>query len=98
MSRAHGAKRRVQRAVDPLTEFLHDEATGGVALMVAAVAALVWANAFSDGYTSFWDRELTVGAGSLAIHEDLQHWVQRRPDGPLLLRRGAGDQARVGDR
>ena len=82
MSRAHGAKRRVQRAADPLTEFLHDEAAGGVALMVAAVAALVWANAWSDSYASFWDRELTVGAGSLAIHEDLQHWVN---DGLMAL-------------
>ena len=82
MSRAHGAKRRIQRATDPLTEFLHDEAAGGVALMVAAVAALVWANAWSDSYASFWDRELTVGAGSLAIHEDLQHWVN---DGLMAL-------------
>ena len=82
MSRAHGAKRRVQRAADPLTDFLHDEAAGGVALMVAAVAALVWANAWSDSYVSFWHRELTVGAGSLAIHEDLQHWVN---DGLMAL-------------
>lgn len=51
-------------------------------LMVAAVAALVWANGWSDSYVSFWNRELTVGSGSLAIHEDLQHWVN---DGLMAL-------------
>ena len=75
MSSAQAAKRRVQRAIDPLTDFLHDEAAGGVALMVATVAALVWANAAGESYGSFWERELTFGVGSLAIREDLQHWV-----------------------
>ena len=75
MSSAQAARRRVQRAIDPLTDFLHDEAAGGVALMVATVAALVWANAAGEGYGSFWEREVTVGVGSLAIREDLQHWV-----------------------
>ena len=75
MSSAQAAKRRVQRAIDPLTDFLHDEAAGGVALMVATVAALVWANAAGESYGSFWEREVTVGVGSLAIREDLQHWV-----------------------
>ena len=45
VSDAQTAKRRVRRAVDPLADFLHDEAAGGVALVVAAVAALVWINA-----------------------------------------------------
>ncbi len=82
MSSAQAAKRQVQRAMDPLTDFLHDEAAGGVALMVATVAALVWANAAADSYVSFWDRELSVGVESLAIREDLQHWVN---DGLMAL-------------
>ena len=83
MRAAQTARRRVQRAVDPLTDFLHDEAAGGVALMVATAAALVWVNSpVGDGYVSFWDRELTLGAGVLAIREDLQHWVN---DGLMAL-------------
>ena len=61
--------------MDPLTEFLHDEAAGGIALLVATAAALTWANVDSAHYGSFWHRELTLGVGALAITEDLQHWV-----------------------
>lgn len=41
MSSTQAAKRRVQQAVDPLTDFLHDEAAGGIALLAATIAALV---------------------------------------------------------
>jgi len=69
-------KSRRSRLMDPLTDFLHDEATGGVVLVVAGVAAVIWANGpFSGSYGSFWDYELTLGWGRAAITEDLQHWV-----------------------
>jgi NhaA family Na+:H+ antiporter len=57
--------------VDPLTEFLREEAASGVALLVATCAALIWANADIEGYTAFWERTLDVGALDL----DLRHWV-----------------------
>jgi NhaA family Na+:H+ antiporter len=58
-----------------LRDFLHDEAAGGVALLVATVAALVWANAGPDAYASVWDHALTVGGGSASLRLDLRHWV-----------------------
>jgi Na+:H+ antiporter, NhaA family len=59
-----------------LAEFLHDEAVGAVVLLVAAGLAMLWANsAAAASYVSFWHRALTVGAGPLAVTEDLQHWV-----------------------
>lgn len=64
-----------RRIVDPLTDFLHDEAAGGVALVVATVVALVWANAATDGYRSVWEHMLNVGVGDLALHLDLRAWV-----------------------
>lgn len=61
---------------DALREYLHGETVGGVALLIAVAAAMVWANLISGpGYFSFWETDLTVGIGSLAITEDLQHWV-----------------------
>jgi NhaA family Na+:H+ antiporter len=69
------ARGPVRRIVDPLEEFLHDEAAGGLALVVATVAALLWANLAGEGYSSFWARGLDVGAGDLALHLDLRHWV-----------------------
>ena len=82
-SRQKPARQRVSRTLDPLTEFLRDEAAGGVVLLLATAAALVWANGpGGETYGSFWDRELTVGLGQLAITEDLQHWVN---DGLMAL-------------
>ena len=44
-------------------------------LLLAAAAALVWANVDTAGYTSWWHRQLTLGPGDLAITESLVHWV-----------------------
>lgn len=65
----------VRRVVDPLTDFLHDEAAGGLALVLATVAALTWANTAGDGYTATWEHTLRVGIGELALNLDLRHWV-----------------------
>jgi NhaA family Na+:H+ antiporter len=75
--------RTVRRAVDPLVDFLREEAAGGLALLGATVAALAWANSgWGDGYLSFWQRELTLGVGDVALGLDLRHWVN---DGLMAL-------------
>ena len=61
--------------VDPLTDFLHDEAAGGIALAVATVAALLWANTAGDEYAAAWAHVLRLGSGGLALDLDLRHWV-----------------------
>ncbi len=61
--------------VDPLTQFLHDEAAGGIALAVATVAALLWANTAGDEYAAAWAHVLRVGTGDIALDLDLRHWV-----------------------
>jgi NhaA family Na+:H+ antiporter len=59
-----------------LLEFLRTEAGGGVVLLAAAVAALVWANSpWRDSYHDVWHHELVVGPGRWAVRESLQHWV-----------------------
>jgi NhaA family Na+:H+ antiporter len=61
---------------DAGTDFVKSEVSGGAVLLVAAVLAMVWANApFGDSYQAFWQTELTIGFGQFAITEDLQHWV-----------------------
>jgi NhaA family Na+:H+ antiporter len=58
----------VRRVVDPLKDFLHAEAAGGVVLLAATVIALGWANSpFSAAYQALWARELAIGAGPLAV-------------------------------
>jgi NhaA family Na+:H+ antiporter len=51
------------------------EAASGLVLLLAAAAALVWANADRAGYASWWHHQLTLGPGDIAISESLVHWV-----------------------
>jgi NhaA family Na+:H+ antiporter len=71
------------RVIRPLRDFLATESAGGVALLVATVTALVWANSpWQDSYAELWSTEVTVGVGSHVLSMDLQHWVN---DGLMTL-------------
>ncbi len=71
------------RLLSPIVEFLRTEAAGGVALLAAAVAALVWANCpWSSSYGDLWGHRLAIGSGGLGRAEDLRHWVN---DGLMAL-------------
>ncbi|MEV7864639.1 Na+/H+ antiporter NhaA [Streptomyces sp. NPDC088124] len=64
-----------------LAEQLRTETVGGVLLLVAAVAALVWANTpLSGSYDAV--REFHLGPGSLGLDLSVQHWAA---DGLLAL-------------
>jgi NhaA family Na+:H+ antiporter len=57
-------------------EFVSVEALGGIALFVAAVGALVWANTpWSDSYSSVWGYEITLGLGDRSITYSLREWI-----------------------
>lgn len=69
-------KRVAASAASPLRAFLHAESAGGIVLVVAAAAALMWANSpTADGYAQFWHQAVTVGGGPASISHDLRHWV-----------------------
>ncbi len=71
------------RYVQPIgDEFVSVEALGGIALLAATVAALVWANASAASYGDVWRTTLTLGIGDASITEDLRHWVN---DGLMTL-------------
>jgi NhaA family Na+:H+ antiporter len=60
----------------PLGDFLHTEAAGGVALLVAAVVALVWANSpWQDGYDQLWSTRIAIEVGGHGIDLDLRDWI-----------------------
>ncbi|MDQ3443277.1 MAG: Na+/H+ antiporter NhaA, partial [Chloroflexota bacterium] len=59
-----------------LTSFVHNEAFGGILLLVFAVVAMIWANsAWSDGYFDFFHATVTVGSADYNISLSLQHWI-----------------------
>lgn len=60
----------------PVQRFMHEEASSGIVLFVAAVVALVWANSpWYDVYHDLLDTHIIVGFGSWAIDETLHHWI-----------------------
>lgn len=66
----------------PIRTFLDTEAAGGLVLLAAAVAALLWANLAGDSYESFWTTEVELSIGSFDFTYDLRHVVN---DGLMTL-------------
>jgi NhaA family Na+:H+ antiporter len=71
-----------RRFAQPLAAFLHVEAAGGILLVVAAIAALLWANLASDSYHTFWETVIELRIGSFTLAEPLEAWVA---DGLMAL-------------
>ena len=71
------------RWVGPLREFIGTENAGAIILLIATVAALVWANSpWADTYEQLWSTELGVELGSWDLRMDLRHWIN---DGLMAL-------------
>ena len=70
------AQRLAEQALSTLHRFLHVEAVGGAALLVAAAAALIWANSpFAHSYHAFWNLPLIIGVGGHVFSQSLHFWV-----------------------
>ncbi|MFG2720719.1 Na+/H+ antiporter NhaA [Streptomyces sp. NPDC048416] len=63
-----------------LAEALRAETVGGVLLLVAAIAALIWANTLGSSYESV--RGFHLGIGALGLDLSIQHWAA---DGLLAI-------------
>lgn len=63
------------RLAQPLQEFLTTEAAGGLLLLAATAAALVWANLPSGSYAGLWGAHTGIDLNRLSIDESLRAWV-----------------------
>jgi Na+/H+ antiporter NhaA len=59
----------------PLRDFLATETGSASVLLVAAVAALAWANVDLSSYESIWRTQLSIHVGGSGISQDLRDWV-----------------------
>jgi Na+/H+ antiporter NhaA len=60
----------------PVRDFLGTETGSASVLVVAAVAALVWANSPAwHSYESVWRTNLSIKLGGGSVSTDLRHWV-----------------------
>jgi NhaA family Na+:H+ antiporter len=71
------------RVARPLARFSKVEASSGIVLIVATVAALIWANSpWSASYEQLWSTPVEFVIGSFRFEEDLLHVVN---DGLMAL-------------
>jgi NhaA family Na+:H+ antiporter len=60
----------------PFIRFTRVEASSGIVLLIAAIAALVWANSpFSETYFSILETHLTIEMGSFHFDESVLHLI-----------------------
>jgi Na+/H+ antiporter NhaA len=59
----------------PLREFLVTETGSSVVLLLAAVAALVWANVDFSSYESVWHTQLSIRLGGSGVSQTLREWI-----------------------
>jgi Na+/H+ antiporter NhaA len=61
----------------PVRDFLSTETGGGMVLLGAVLAALVWANSSAHSYQSLWATRLEIRIGGGVISADLRHWINQ---------------------
>lgn len=65
-----------EKAKRPIVEFFELEAAGGILLMIATAAALLWANSPAGStYYDFWHTYLSLGVGEWKLKLSLAHWI-----------------------
>jgi NhaA family Na+:H+ antiporter len=65
-----------ERAFATLERFLHIEAASGIVLLIAAAAALIWANSsFAHSYHALWHLPLSIGIGGWTYSQSLHFWI-----------------------
>lgn len=64
-----------ERALSALERFSHIEAVSGIALLVAALLALAWANSgYAASYEHFWETPVTLSLGAYSVSQSL-HFI-----------------------
>lgn len=67
---------RILKVISPFQNFSQTEASGGILLFIATVAALIWANsAWSSEYFDFWHTEVTIQLGQFGMSMTLVSWI-----------------------
>jgi Na+:H+ antiporter, NhaA family len=67
----------------PLVRFARMEASSGILLLAATIAALVWANSpWEQSYKAIWTVHVSIGLGRFILTETRQEWIN---DGLMSL-------------
>lgn len=70
------AQRIAAKAFNALEHFLHIEAVSGIVLLIAAAAALLWANSpAAASYAHVWHLPLAFSLGDFSVSHSLHFWI-----------------------
>jgi Na+/H+ antiporter NhaA len=62
----------------PVRAFLDAETSGAIAMVIAVVLAMVWANSPAhNSYSSLWNTTLSIRVGAHALTDSLRGWVNQ---------------------
>jgi NhaA family Na+:H+ antiporter len=77
-------KEPVEILLKPINDFLHQEASGGILLIIFTVVALVWANSpWFESYHHLWHTHLVVALGNMLTFDySIHHWIN---DGLMVV-------------
>ena len=77
-------KEPIEKLLKPLNEFLHQEASGGILLIIFTVLALVWANSpWFESYHYLWHTHVVLAIGNLLTFDyTIHHWIN---DGLMVI-------------
>jgi NhaA family Na+:H+ antiporter len=70
-------KEPIEILLKPINEFLHQEASGGILLMICTVIALAWANSpWFESYHYLWHTHLVINLGNiLNLDYTIHYWI-----------------------
>lgn len=68
-------RRAAEAVAAPLRRILQIEAASGIVLLVAAAAALVWANLSPDSYEGLWHVPIGARIGPWSYEQPLHFWI-----------------------
>lgn len=59
----------------PVSRFIHLEYTSGIVLLVAVIAAIIWANFSYGSYHHIWEINFSVGFDTYLLNHPLHIWI-----------------------
>jgi NhaA family Na+:H+ antiporter len=66
----------IERLIEPFRRFAGEEVSGGLALLAAAVAAVLWANSpWAESYHRIFETPLVVGGSDVILSISVRHFI-----------------------
>lgn len=70
------SKAPIDRLIQPVSKFIHQEYTSGIVLFLSVIAALIWANSpGAESYHHTWETPFALSFGAFSFNYPLHIWI-----------------------